>query len=229
MAPKTPNRVYQYTTTAGQGSVTLDGDAVLPNFFKASEVGLAVGARPHAVIEEGNDVEIVRITITSVGPPVVFSRDTVTKSRINGVAGTTKMTLLGAATVQFVIEGSDYERRASLDDPNAWLAPQTADPVAVNNGVPWDGGATQYHIGVVNGSAFNVRNPLSTPQTLVPNTVYLFKFSYVTAHTVNFATQFKGLISTPTAAAGAVDYFMFMSNQTGTRLDFLGAALNAAA
>lgn len=112
MTLKTPNRVYQYTSTTGTGDVILDGSAVFPSFFTADEVGFVVGDEPVALIEEGDDCEVSEVTITSTSP-LTFSRDTVKSSRISGVAGTSKMSLSGSATVQFVAEGNNLVATAS--------------------------------------------------------------------------------------------------------------------
>jgi hypothetical protein len=123
----TPNRVYQYTTSTGQGDITLDGAAVFPSFFTADDAAglgrIDVSSTPVAIIEEGDDVEISRMTISSLSP-FVFSR-TVLASRISGVAGTTKMSLGGAATVQIALSGEDFDAKVAADLANTFTTKQT--------------------------------------------------------------------------------------------------------
>ena len=117
MADSTPNRVYQYTSSTGQGNVVMDGAAVFPSFFTADDAvalgTIAATETAAAIIEEGDDVEVVEITVVSTSP-FEFSRDAVVASRISGVAGTTKMSLGGSATVQFVISGEKFDAKIAL-------------------------------------------------------------------------------------------------------------------
>lgn len=123
----TPTRVFQYTTSTGQDDVVMDGASVTPSFFtidEAVDLGqLDINSQPVALIEEGDDVEFSRITILTLSP-FMFSR-TVVASRINGVAGTTKMSLGGAATVQFALVGEDFDAKVSADLANTFSAKQT--------------------------------------------------------------------------------------------------------
>lgn len=123
----TPTRVFQYTASTGQGDIVMDGAAVTPSFFTIDEAvdfgQLDVNSQPVALIEEGDDVELSRVTITSLSP-FMFSR-TVLASRINGVAGTTKMSLGGTATVQFALVGVDIDALVNAGIANTFSAKQT--------------------------------------------------------------------------------------------------------
>lgn len=100
MARKYANRVWMTTTTAGTGTITL-GSVKSGDYFTFAEAGVSDGDTVAYVIVDGSNVEIGIGTYTSSG--TTLSRDTVIASRIAGVAGTTKVTLSGNATV-FIAE-----------------------------------------------------------------------------------------------------------------------------
>jgi hypothetical protein len=82
--------------TPGTGTITL-GAAVSGAFFTFAEAGVPNATVVSYVIEDGSNVEIGNGTYTASG--TTLSRDTVTASKIAGVAGTTKVTLTSAAVV----------------------------------------------------------------------------------------------------------------------------------
>lgn len=110
MARKYTNRVWVTTTTAGTGPVTL-GSVKSSDYFTFAEGGVADGDTVAYVIQDGGNVEVGIGTYTSAG--TTMSRDTVIASRIAGVAGTTKLTLSGSATV-FIAEQAT-EAQAAYD------------------------------------------------------------------------------------------------------------------
>lgn len=89
------NRAKMTTATTGTGTVTL-GIAVTA-FLTFAEAGAANATVYSYVIEDGNDVEFGIGTYTSSG--TLFSRDTVTGSKIGGTAGTSKINLSGSAII----------------------------------------------------------------------------------------------------------------------------------
>lgn len=94
------NRIYVNTATVGQGTLTL-GTVKSAQFCTFAEAGFTDGQEADSyIIEEGTDFEIVRGIYNSAGP--TLTRVTVLLSRIGGTAGTTKMTLAGAATVRSI-------------------------------------------------------------------------------------------------------------------------------
>src|SRR4051812_45476045 len=93
------NRVGMLISTAGQGTVTAD-TLISQRFLTPAEAGAASSRKYYWILEEGNDFEIFVGTWTLSGTTV--SRDQVLFSKIGGVAGTTKMTLLGGATLRSV-------------------------------------------------------------------------------------------------------------------------------
>lgn len=95
MAYKYVNRAWMLTATAGTGTVTLG--AAKASYLTFAEAGLTDGDTASYCIREGNDFEIGVGTYTASG--TTFSRDTVIISKIGGTAGTTKMTLAGAAEI----------------------------------------------------------------------------------------------------------------------------------
>lgn len=88
--------VGHVTTTTGTGTITL-GAAIDSSYFTFAEQGAADADEVYYRIDEDGDVEIGIGTLGSSG--ATLTRDTVLKSRIGGTAGTTKMTLGGAAEV----------------------------------------------------------------------------------------------------------------------------------
>lgn len=91
------NRVRVNTATTGQGTVT-PGSAIDDRYASFSEAGVPNNATVSYLIEEGNDWEIGVGVYTTAGPSL--TRATVLLSKIGGSAGTTKLTLAGAATIQ---------------------------------------------------------------------------------------------------------------------------------
>lgn len=100
------NRVGEQTATSGTGTVTLAGD-IDESYATFAEAGVVNGDVVTYLITEGDDFEIGRGTYTSAG--TTLSRDTVLLSKIGGSAGTTKMTLAGAAEVRIVIAKEDLD------------------------------------------------------------------------------------------------------------------------
>lgn len=98
------DRVYVTTATAGTGTLTL-GAAKSTAFCTVAEAGGTNGQAFTYVIEEGLDFEIGQGVYTSAG--TTLTRATVYLSKIAGVAGTTKMTLAGAATVRLIAAKED--------------------------------------------------------------------------------------------------------------------------
>lgn len=93
------DRVALKTTTTGTGTVSL-GDPITTAFFTPAEAGMENGDEVAYQILDGGDVE-VGVGTYSTGSPATFSRDTVIKSRIGGVAGTSKINLSGKAVIRF--------------------------------------------------------------------------------------------------------------------------------
>lgn len=93
------NSVGVATATTGTGTITL-GSVLGTNFFTFAEAGAVDGDEVYYRIDEGGNVEIGIGTIG--GSETTLSRDTVLASRISGSAGTTKLTLGGAAQVRAV-------------------------------------------------------------------------------------------------------------------------------
>lgn len=99
------NRVYVSTATVGTGTLTL-GAVVSAQFCTFAEAGIANGATVRSyIIEEGSDFEIGYGVYNSAGP--TLTRAAVRLSRIGGIAGTAKMTLLGNATVRVLAAAED--------------------------------------------------------------------------------------------------------------------------
>lgn len=122
MAKVYVNRAWMTTATTGTGTVTLG--TAQANCFTFAEAGVANGDTASYVILDGGDVEIGTGTYTSAG--TLFSRDTVTISRIAGTAGTTKLTLSGAATIFLTEDANDARANDGSGPPykqpaTSWL------------------------------------------------------------------------------------------------------------
>jgi hypothetical protein len=105
------NRARMVTRTTGQGTITLGPG--ITGFATFAEAGAADGTSYSYVIEEGDDWEIG--TGTYASGAVTLTR-TVTKSKINGSIGTTKMTLLGSAVVSCAARAEDILTTAQIVD-----------------------------------------------------------------------------------------------------------------
>lgn len=97
------NAVWMTTATTGTGTITLG--TAKAGYFTVAEAGGADGTVYAYRINDGNDVEIGIGTYTASG--TTLSRDTVTKSKISGTAGTTKLTLSGTAEVLITARVAD--------------------------------------------------------------------------------------------------------------------------
>lgn len=105
------NRVAVATGTTGTGTVTL-GSALSNAFCTFAEAGVQNLDVVTYLITEGTDFEIGRGTYTSAG--TTLSRDTVLLSKIGGTAGTTKMTLAGAAEVRIAAAAQDMQSDVAI-------------------------------------------------------------------------------------------------------------------
>lgn len=108
------NRVYFSTPTTGTGSMVVGSAST--GYRLPAGAGGADGQRGRYLILDGADYEIGLYTLSSTA--TVVSRDVVDESVIAGVRGTTKLTLSGTATVQFIESARDYrEARRALRTP----------------------------------------------------------------------------------------------------------------
>jgi hypothetical protein len=107
------NRVYHMTSTLGQStSIQLSATAASDAFLTMSEAGAIDAALYSYVLEEGGDFEVQR-NQTYNSSAGTLTRGTPTVSKIDGVVGTTKMTLTGNAAVRVTPVAADYK---DIDD-----------------------------------------------------------------------------------------------------------------
>lgn len=106
---KFPTAVRVNIATAGQGTVTF-GSAADGASFTPGEVGLVDGDVVSYRLTQGTDVEYGTGT---VGGSVTTMTRTVTRSKISGVSGTTKLTLAGSAILRIVERGEDIVASAN--------------------------------------------------------------------------------------------------------------------
>lgn len=114
------NRVGVAIATTGTGDVTCGSaltDTTNGDYYTPAEAGVANGNKAKYLLQEGGDTEIGIGTYTSSG--TTFSRDTVTKSKIAGTAGTTKLTLAGAAKL-YLVPLADDQKWTGKSDGSAW-------------------------------------------------------------------------------------------------------------
>lgn len=98
------DRVKVNTSTSGTGDVTF-GSVVSNAFYTPAEMGAVDTDTVRYVIVDGTDVEEGIGTIG--GSVTTMARTTVTKSKISGTAGTTKLNLSGTAVVAFIASAAD--------------------------------------------------------------------------------------------------------------------------
>lgn len=98
------DRVAVETPTTGTGTVNI-GSAISTAFLTPAEGGAQNGESsiPYLLVD-GADFEIGYGTF-STGTPDTFSRDSVTRSKISGSVGTSKINLSGSATL-FLVPGA---------------------------------------------------------------------------------------------------------------------------
>lgn len=98
------DRVKVNTSTTETGDVTF-GSVVSNAFLTPTEAGCADTDTVRYVIVDGTDYEEGIGTIKS--SVAAMARTTVTKSKISGTAGTTKLNLSGTAVIAFISSGAD--------------------------------------------------------------------------------------------------------------------------
>lgn len=102
------NRVYHTTATAGQTtSVALSAEPMTDAFLTMEEAGAVDGELYSYILEEGLDFEVQKDQ-TYDADTQTLTRGTPVISKIGGVAGTTKMTLLGTAAVRVAPSAEDF-------------------------------------------------------------------------------------------------------------------------
>lgn len=109
---------------------------------------------------------------------------------------------------------------------NTWGRTQKAKPLDLSSAGAWDGRLQQNLVVMPNGSTFAIANP----SAIVPDAFYTVWVEYQTAHGITWGTTFKGVSAiTPTATAGAYDFYAFRANRAGTLLGCIGYGLNVGA
>lgn len=129
------DRVKFNTSSQGTGDVAI-GSASSNAFYLPSEVGAADGDTVRYVINDGTDVEEGIGTIAD--SVTKLQRTTVSKSKVGGAVGTSKLNLSGTAVVALSASGSDIlvpaNNLADVDD---------ADAARANLGVETSSAATK--------------------------------------------------------------------------------------
>jgi hypothetical protein len=103
----------------GTGDVALDA-AFSTAYNTFAEGGATNGMKLRVVFEEGNDFELSEVTYSTTGPSLTGR--TVLRSKIAGVAGTTKMNLMAAASVFAVPAAVDLLSMTEIRTANQVLA-----------------------------------------------------------------------------------------------------------
>lgn len=101
--PRLFDLVKVNTPTTGTGTVTF-GSVFSPEFFAPSEVGAADSDTVRYVLIDGTDIELGTGVI---GGSVTTMTRTVVRSRIGGVAGTSKISLSGTAYLALTAAAAD--------------------------------------------------------------------------------------------------------------------------
>lgn len=97
------NRAEMTTLTTGTGTLTLA--AAVIDALSLDDAGAVDGEKYPYLLEENGDFEFGYGTYTA--SVTLFSRDTVTKSKIAGVAGTSKINLSGTAVIRITVLAAD--------------------------------------------------------------------------------------------------------------------------
>lgn len=146
------NRVGMLISTTGQGTIT----AAVPisnKFLTPAEAGASDGEQYFWLLEEGNDFELFKGSWIAASTEI--SRDEVIASKIGGVAGTTKMTLAGGATLRSALPREGVAQ--------GWTLIETIAATSGNNKV-FDDIPDAYHDLMVVGSG--VKTNASSAVTL---------------------------------------------------------------
>jgi len=120
------NRAWMTTATTGTGTITLG--SAKAGYFTFAEAGVPDADTVTYVIVDGADFEIGTGTYTSSG--TTLSRDTVTASKIGGVAGTSKINLSGTAEVFLANRAAET---AFLDRAQEFTAAQQFSTIEVGH------------------------------------------------------------------------------------------------
>lgn len=197
------DRVYVNTATVGTGSATL-GAAKSNAFCTMSDAGGVTGTYTF-IFEDGTDFEIVQGVWTS--GTNVFTRVAVYLSKIAGVAGTTKISLSGSATMRLIAAKEDLTD-ASLFQSGTLLAARIAfaaksDQVAASSlTLPVNPGVQQYH-------------PSAAKAWVVTDTTGAIRASYNVTSVTNTGTGRK-TVNYTTAFSSASAYAALVSSWTNT-------------
>lgn len=101
--PKLFDLVKVNIATTGTGTVTF-GSVFSPEFFTPSEVGAVDGDTVRYVLIDGTNIEL---GVGTIGGSVTTMTRTVTRSRVGGVAGTSKLNLSGTAYLALTAAAAD--------------------------------------------------------------------------------------------------------------------------
>lgn len=149
------------TSTTGTGTATLG--AAETGFLTFADAGVADGEVVPYLIEDGNDREWGIGTYTASG--TTLSRDTVTKSKISGTVGTSKISLSGSAKISIIARAADIATlqlelisTISLSSGSSKtltsIAPYKAFVLAGDVSLSLAGGSVQIELSSNNGSSY---------------------------------------------------------------------------
>lgn len=199
-------RVRVGTTTTGTGAIDI-GAAVGPNFLDFAEAGAADADVTVIVIEDGSNFAVEYGTITDTVTKI--TRGTVLYSKIGGVAGTSRLSLTGAAEVKGGV---------SADELNTIVERQITAAVAKTTPVDAD------WFGIIDSAASNILKILTWSNLKASLAGLFVRYDTSTALSVSQKAQARanmGAIGAP----GVNFYFAGRTPPPGA-LERNGATLN---
>lgn len=167
---KLVDRTKFNTSTTGTGDIGI-GSVSSSAFYLPSEVGLADGDTVRYIIVDGTDIEEGVGTIAD--SVATLQRTTVSKSKVSGVAGTSKLSLSGLGVVSLTASGADILVPANnlADVADADTALNNLSGVSTNAQTLTDGEKAQArtNIGVATGGVATKSDQQTGPAARLPS------------------------------------------------------------
>ena len=164
MAMRHLNRVKFVSSTTGTSDLTV-GAASGTTFLTPAEAGAVSGDNIDYLIEEGNDFEIGRGTLSGA-PVATLVRTTVFISKVSGSVGTTKMNCNGNALIRFIQAADDMLTGPITSITDGFLVLWDATNRKLKQGAGAPGTAALKNTGTSgnNVPVMNAKNAWSAPQ-----------------------------------------------------------------
>lgn len=210
-----PDRIKVNTTTTGTGSSVAVGTAFSDAFLTPSEAGMADGVYDY-VLEQGLDFEIQKGQTYDSGAGTL-TRGTPVKSKVSGVAGTTKITLDGSSCT-IIFPALQHSFAVVYEETNSWAKPQALSTYALTSSTGADFSAHTLFTANVNGSTFTIANPSTMP----PDKSFVYiEVTFTTDDLLVFGSKYVGLDGYFPSSSG-VDALFFRCDASADELRLVG-------